>query len=48
MMTGHTGAVMEMHFSTDGQHLYTASTDQTLGLWDVETGARIKKLKGSF
>ena len=26
--------------------MFTASTDKTLGIWDYETGARIKKLKG--
>jgi len=46
MMTGHTGAVTEMHFTTDGCHLFTSSTDYTLGLWDFEGGVRIKKLKG--
>lgn len=45
-MTGHSGAVMELHFSPDGNHLYTASTDMTLGLWDIVAGTRIKKLKG--
>lgn len=37
---------MEMHFSPDGYYLYTASTDMTLGLWDLVTGARVKKMKG--
>ncbi|XP_069672017.1 U5 small nuclear ribonucleoprotein 40 kDa protein [Periplaneta americana] len=46
LMTGHTGAIMEMHFSTDGNTLFTASTDNTLGMWDIETGIRVKKLKG--
>ncbi|KAJ8868044.1 hypothetical protein PR048_031853 [Dryococelus australis] len=46
LMTGHSGAVMELHFSTDGNTVYTASTDHTVGLWDLETGVRIKKLKG--
>lgn len=45
-MTGHTGAVMEMHFTPDGSNLFTASTDHTLGLWDVVTSTRIKKYKG--
>lgn len=45
-MTGHSGAVMELHFSPDGSNLYTASTDMTLGLWDIVVGTRIKKLKG--
>lgn len=46
VMSGHSGAVMEMHFSPDGGNLYTASTDMTLGLWDLGSGNRIKKLKG--
>lgn len=45
-MSGHTGAVLEMHFTPDGSQLYTASTDHTLGLWDIVTGQRIKKFKG--
>lgn len=46
VLTGHTGAVMELHFSPDGTSIYTASTDNTLGIWDISTGQRIKKLKG--
>lgn len=46
VLTGHSGAIMELHFSPDGNHLYTASTDMTLGLWDITAGTRIKKLKG--
>lgn len=46
MMSGHTGAIMEMHFTPDGSNLFTASTDHTLGLWDIVTGQRIKKFKG--
>lgn len=45
-MSGHTGGVMELHFSSDGSHIYTASTDHTLGLWDISTGQRVKKFKG--
>ncbi|CAH3196521.1 unnamed protein product [Porites evermanni] len=37
---------MELHFSLDGSTMFTASTDKTLGIWDFETGTRIKKLKG--
>lgn len=46
MMSGHQGAVMELHFTPDGSQIFTCSTDNTLGLWDVATGQRIKKLKG--
>lgn len=46
VMTGHTGAITELHFTTDGSNIFTSSTDNTLGLWDVVTGQRIKKYKG--
>nr|CAI5848418.1 unnamed protein product [Callosobruchus analis] len=46
VMTGHTGAVTELHFTTDGSHLFTSSTDHTLGLWDIVTAQRVKKYKG--
>lgn len=46
VMTGHTGAIMETHFSTDGAYLYTCSTDKTLSIWDVYTGQRVRKLRG--
>lgn len=45
-MSGHTGSVMELHFSPDGSNIYTASTDKTLSVWDIGVGQRIKKLKG--
>lgn len=46
VMTGHTGAITEMHFTTDGSNIFTSSTDHTLGLWDIVTGQRVKKYKG--
>ena len=47
VLSGHTGAVMDLQFSTDGDTIYTASTDKTICFWDIKTGARIKKLKGN-
>ncbi len=45
--TAHSGAVLDMHFSPgDGSTIYTASTDKTVGVFDVATGSRIKRLKG--
>ncbi|KAL1447977.1 hypothetical protein MTO96_006549 [Rhipicephalus appendiculatus] len=38
VLSGHTGAVLDMHFSTDGSLLFTASTDKTLGVWDTHHG----------
>ena len=46
VMKGHTGAVMELCFSPDGAHLYSCATDNSVAVWDVPTGTRIKKLKG--
>lgn len=46
VMTGHTGAVLEAHFSTDGGSIYTCSTDKTLSVWDVQEAMRVRKLKG--
>ena len=46
MMTGHTGAVMDLAFATDGDRLYTASTDKTVAIWDVSSGLRVRKLRG--
>lgn len=37
---------MELHFTPDGSQIFSCSTDNTLGLWDIVTGQRIKKLKG--
>lgn len=48
VMTGHTGAVTELHFTTDGANIITASTDYTLGLWDIVTSQRVKKFKGKL
>lgn len=45
-MSGHTGAILEAHFSTDGSNIYTCATDKTLSIWDVQQAARIRKLKG--
>lgn len=46
VMSGHKGAIMESHFSTSGDHIYTCSTDKFISVWDVETGSRIRKMKG--
>lgn len=46
MLSGHTGAILEAHFSTDGMNIYTCATDKTLSIWDVQVSERIRKLKG--
>jgi len=46
MMTGHSGAVLELHFTSDGVHLLSSSTDKTVALWDIAAGVRVKRFKG--
>uniref|UniRef100_H0XMN3 Uncharacterized protein n=1 Tax=Otolemur garnettii TaxID=30611 RepID=H0XMN3_OTOGA len=43
---GHSGAVMELHYNTDGSVLFSVSRDKTAAVWDSETDKRVKRLKG--
>ncbi|OEH80311.1 u5 snrnp-specific protein [Cyclospora cayetanensis] len=45
-LKGHKNAILDLAWSDDGTRLYTASADESLAIWDVETGVRVKKLKG--
>lgn len=45
-LRGHKNAILDLAWSDDGTRLYTASADESLAVWDVETGERIKKMKG--
>ncbi len=40
----HGAAVARVAFSPDGKRLLTAGADQTAGLWDVASGARLARL----
>jgi len=46
MQPNHGGTICDLRFNYDGSLLYTASVDKTLGVWDVTSGSRIKRLKG--
>lgn len=46
VMTGHTGAIVQLCFSEDGDTIFTASVDKTVGVFDTMTGQRIKRMKG--
>jgi len=46
VLKGHTGAVMQVKFSTDSLQLFTCSVDKTCRIWDLMTGACLRKLKG--
>lgn len=46
MMTGHKGAILDLHWSRDARTLFSASADFHLASWDTETGQRIRKHAG--
>ncbi|XP_076043020.1 U5 small nuclear ribonucleoprotein 40 kDa protein [Oratosquilla oratoria] len=46
VLTGHTNAITDLHFSTDGCTLYSTSADKTVMCWDTMSGQRVKKLRG--
>jgi len=46
IMSGHTGPILQLTFSEDGDTIFTASTDKTVGVFDTMTGQRIKRMKG--
>ncbi len=45
MLKGHRIAVLDMAFSPDARRVATASTDNTVGIWDLESGQKILMLK---
>jgi len=46
LLQGHKNAVLELHWSTDGSRIYTASADKSINVWDMGTHKRMKKLTG--
>lgn len=45
-MHAHKGAILDLHFGQDGEHIFTGSSDNTVGMFDFATGTRIKRMKG--
>lgn len=45
-LSGHKGAVLDLHWSRDSQIIFSASADALLATWDVSTGARIRRYIG--
>jgi WD40 repeat protein len=45
-LTGHTHIVSAMSISADGKLLVSGSWDQTIKIWNLETGKLIRSLKG--
>jgi len=46
VLSGHTGWVKSVTFSSDGTFLASGSDDKTIKLWDVQTGGVIKTFHG--
>ncbi|KAH0548030.1 hypothetical protein GP486_008228 [Trichoglossum hirsutum] len=46
ILTGHKGAVLDLHWSRDSRVIFSASADMTLASWDLETGLRIRRHVG--
>jgi len=46
VIKGHKGSILDLQWSRDSKLLYTAATDNTLGMWDTLTGQRIRKHVG--
>lgn len=44
---GHTDAINGLRFSADSKYLLSSSADETLKLWEVESGKLLKTSKGS-
>ncbi|MCC7377669.1 MAG: protein kinase [Verrucomicrobiales bacterium] len=45
-LEGHTARVQDASFSFDGKYIATASADQTIRVWNVNTGLQIAILRG--
>ena len=46
VLTGHTGCIGSLAFSSDGLFLVSGSDDNTINLWDVQTGGVVKTFHG--
>jgi eukaryotic-like serine/threonine-protein kinase len=44
VLAGHTGEVLKIAFSRDSRQLVSISKDQTIRVWDLETGREIRRL----
>jgi len=45
VLKGHQNSILEIWWSWNGEQLYTASADKTGGVFDIEAGERIKKMR---
>ncbi|MFG0334982.1 MAG: protein kinase, partial [Maioricimonas sp. JB049] len=47
-LSGHTGAVQAVRFSRDGALLVSGSRDNSVKVWDVESGTALKTFRGHY
>lgn len=45
-MTGHKGAVLDLHWSRDSRIVFSASADMLVASWDTESGQRLRRHMG--
>ncbi len=46
ILKGHKGAILQVEWSRDSTKVYSCSADQTIAVWDIETGEIIKRGRG--
>ena len=46
LKTDFQGAILDLQFGQEGEHIFTASSDNTVGMFDYATGTRLKRMKG--
>ena len=46
VLMGHTGSVLSVSFSPDGKRIVSGSWDNTVKVWDAQTGQETFTLKG--
>ena len=46
LKTNFQGAILDLQFGQEGEHIFTASSDNTVGMFDYATGTRLKRMKG--
>ncbi|CBY17997.1 unnamed protein product [Oikopleura dioica] len=42
----HKGSILDLQFGQEGEHFFTASSDNTVGMFDYKAGVRVKRMKG--
>jgi len=45
VLKGHSNVILDIHWSRDGDQLYTAATDKTGGVFDMATETRVKRFR---